>query len=87
MRASEAAAGATSPRFAVAKLARWNGPTGVAVGLVPRLGRGPLPEGVVAVPVTDPVPLRRVQLVWRRGRADSASLRTVREALETVAGS
>lgn len=60
--------------------------SGVAVGLVPRLGRGPLPEGVVAVPVTDPVPLRRVQLVWRRGRADSASLRTVREALEAVAG-
>lgn len=58
---------------------------GVAVALVPRLGRGPLPDGVVAVPVTDPVPSRRVQLTWRRGRADSASLRAVRQSLEAVA--
>lgn len=38
---------------------------GVAVALVPRLGRGALPQGVVAVGVRDPVPTRQITAVWR----------------------
>lgn len=37
---------------------------GLGVGLVPRLGRGPLPPGVVARPVV-PEPARRVFVLWR----------------------
>ena len=37
---------------------------GLGVGLVPRLGRGALPPGVVARPVT-PEPTRRVFALWR----------------------
>ncbi|KAA2258534.1 LysR family transcriptional regulator [Solihabitans fulvus] len=37
---------------------------GVGVGLLPRLGRGPLPDGVVAVPLR-PTPTRRLFAVWR----------------------
>ncbi|MFZ1411582.1 MAG: LysR family transcriptional regulator, partial [Micropruina sp.] len=33
--------------------------------LVPRLGRGPLPEAVVALPVQDPVPTREIEAIWR----------------------
>ena len=39
---------------------------GVAVALVPRLGRDRLPPGVRAVPVVDPAPHRHVSAVWRR---------------------
>ncbi|MFD7876366.1 LysR family transcriptional regulator [Streptomyces sp. NPDC059766] len=41
---------------------------GLGVALVPRLGRGPLPEGVVEVPL-DPMPMRRLYAVWRAGAA------------------
>ncbi|MFC8731728.1 LysR family transcriptional regulator [Luteimicrobium sp. NPDC057192] len=44
---------------------------GAAVSLLPRLGRGVLPDGVVAVPVVDPVPLRTVGLVWRASMAEA----------------
>jgi DNA-binding transcriptional LysR family regulator len=37
---------------------------GLGIGLVPRLGRGPLPPGVVARPVV-PEPSRRVFALWR----------------------
>ncbi|MFJ8046369.1 LysR family transcriptional regulator [Kitasatospora sp. NPDC096147] len=37
---------------------------GLGLGLVPRLGRGPLPPGVVARPVV-PEPSRRVFVLWR----------------------
>ncbi|MGJ9413887.1 LysR family transcriptional regulator [Aeromicrobium sp. CF4.19] len=59
---------------------------GVAVALVPRLGRGPLPEDVVTVPVVDPVPQRRVQLVWRRATTDSPARRLVHAVLGELAG-
>ncbi|MFF7729715.1 LysR family transcriptional regulator [Streptomyces sp. NPDC008001] len=39
---------------------------GLGIALMPRLGRGPLPEGVRAVPL-DPVPVRRLFALWRRG--------------------
>jgi DNA-binding transcriptional LysR family regulator len=54
---------------------------GVAVALVPRLGRGPLPDDVVCVPVVDPVPERRVGLVWRRATTGNPARRALRDAL------
>jgi len=47
---------------------------GAAVSLLPRLGRGALPDGVVAVPVVDPVPLRTVGLVWRASMGESPAV-------------
>lgn len=58
---------------------------GVAVSLVPRLGREILPAQVVAIPVTDPVPTRRVQLLWRRTMAPSPAIQVLRTALERAA--
>jgi DNA-binding transcriptional LysR family regulator len=54
---------------------------GVAVALVPRMGRGLLPEEVRVVPVVDPVPTRLIQVVWRATMADSPSIRLVRQRL------
>ncbi|MBC7271416.1 MAG: LysR family transcriptional regulator [Streptomyces sp.] len=39
---------------------------GLGICLIPRLGRGPLPDGVVEV-VLDPVPVRRLYALWRSG--------------------
>ncbi|MEU6252145.1 LysR family transcriptional regulator [Streptomyces sp. NPDC047043] len=41
---------------------------GLGVCLVPRLGRGPLPAGVVEVHL-DPTPVRRLYALWRKGAA------------------
>ncbi|MFF9058401.1 LysR family transcriptional regulator [Streptomyces sp. NPDC014882] len=41
---------------------------GLGVALLPRLGRGALPPGVVEVPL-DPVPVRRLYALWRAGAA------------------
>ncbi|MGW2600774.1 LysR family transcriptional regulator [Streptomyces klenkii] len=41
---------------------------GLGIALMPRLGRGALPEGVRAVPL-DPVPVRRLSVLWRTGAA------------------
>ncbi|MFI0727801.1 LysR family transcriptional regulator [Streptomyces sp. NPDC021225] len=41
---------------------------GLGIALMPRLGRGPLPDGVLAVPL-DPVPIRRLYALWRTGAA------------------
>lgn len=41
---------------------------GLGIALMPRLGRGPLPDGVLAVPL-DPVPVRRLYALWRTGAA------------------
>lgn len=54
---------------------------GVAVALVPRLGRGRLPEDVVAVPVLDLVPTRVVSVLHRRSTAGTASVRCLTAAL------
>jgi DNA-binding transcriptional LysR family regulator len=58
---------------------------GVAVALVPRMGRGPLPGEVRAVPVAQPVPTRRIQTVWRATTANSPSIRVVRQRLRELA--
>ncbi|WP_127360437.1 LysR family transcriptional regulator [Actinacidiphila soli] len=41
---------------------------GLGIALVPRLGRGVVPEGVAAVRL-DPMPVRRLYAVWRTGAA------------------
>ncbi|MEW2032906.1 LysR family transcriptional regulator [Streptomyces roseifaciens] len=41
---------------------------GLGITLMPRLGRGPLPAGVRAVPL-EPVPVRRLFALWRTGAA------------------
>ncbi|MEO3973979.1 LysR family transcriptional regulator [Streptomyces sp. CAU 1734] len=41
---------------------------GLGVAVIPRLGRGTLPPGVVAVEL-DPVPRRRIHALWRTGAA------------------
>lgn len=54
---------------------------GLAVALVPRLGRGRLPDAVVAVPVHDPVPTRPVSLVWRTSMTEAPAIRALRALL------
>ncbi|MEU2302545.1 LysR family transcriptional regulator [Streptomyces antibioticus] len=46
---------------------------GLGIGLIPRLGRGPLPGGVVEVPL-DPAPVRRLYALWRTGAAGRPSI-------------
>ena len=58
---------------------------GVVVALVPRLGRGVLPDGVVAVPLRDPVPTRSVAVVWRATMTESPAVRFVRARLAAAA--
>lgn len=41
---------------------------GLGVAVIPRLGRGPVPDGAVAVPL-DPMPVRRLYALWRTGAA------------------
>ncbi|MFH8368815.1 LysR family transcriptional regulator [Streptomyces sp. NPDC018031] len=41
---------------------------GLGIALVPRLGRGAVPSGVVAVPL-EPTPVRRLYALWRPGAA------------------
>jgi len=50
---------------------------GVAVALVPRLGRPELPPGVVAVPVENPRQQREVGIVYRKTMRSSPSIRHV----------
>jgi len=57
------------------------------VALVPRLGRGHLPSTVVAVPVLDPVPTRRVDVHWRASMGESPAVDAVRAALREVSRS
>jgi DNA-binding transcriptional LysR family regulator len=58
---------------------------GEAIALVPRLGRGPLPAEVVAVPIVDPVSERTVSLVWRHTMSDRPALLSAVEALAAEA--
>lgn len=56
---------------------------GLGVALVPRLGRQPLPAGVVAVPAYDPVPTRTVTVLHRRSSTASPAIRAVVDALRS----
>ena len=55
---------------------------GVAVALVPRLGRTPLPARVRSVPVVDPTPRRRVSSLWRAASRDNPARQHVQRELE-----
>lgn len=57
---------------------------GVALALVPRLGRGPLPPEVVAVPVVDPVPTRVIEVLWRESMSASPAVREIRARLAAM---
>lgn len=54
---------------------------GLGVALVPRLGRQPLPPGVVAVAVHRPVPERTITALSRRSMGTSPAVRAVLTAL------
>ncbi|MFC3300788.1 LysR family transcriptional regulator [Arthrobacter agilis] len=58
---------------------------GVAVALVPRLGRPVLPHGVVVVPVVGPTPARQVGVVHRRTMAESPGVRHIVALLRDAA--
>ncbi|MFI2564412.1 LysR family transcriptional regulator [Paenarthrobacter sp. NPDC018779] len=57
----------------------------VAVALVPRLGRPPLPSAVVAVPLVNPVQQRAVGIVYRKTMTASPNIRHAVRLLREVA--
>jgi DNA-binding transcriptional LysR family regulator len=59
---------------------------GLGICLVPRLGRGPLPAGVVEVHL-EPTPVRRLYALWRKGTARRPAIaETVRTLQEQWPG-
>ncbi|WP_309075192.1 LysR family transcriptional regulator [Paenarthrobacter sp.] len=58
---------------------------GVAVALVPRLGRPPLPDGVIAIPVIRPVQQRSVGVVYRKTMTASPNIRLAVAMLGEIA--
>ncbi len=54
---------------------------GLGIALVPRLGRQPLGDGVVAVPAHDPVPTRDIVAVHRSSMTESPAVSAVLAAL------
>jgi len=58
---------------------------GLGVCVAPRLGRGPIPEGVRTVPVRQSVS-RHIYAVWRADADRRPSIRAAVEALKSVAG-
>ncbi|MER5952095.1 LysR family transcriptional regulator [Streptomyces sp. NPDC001904] len=53
---------------------------GLGVAVIPRLGRGPLPDGVVVVGL-DPLPRRRVYALWRAGISRRPAITATVQAL------
>ncbi|GGP47587.1 LysR family transcriptional regulator [Streptomyces abikoensis] len=58
---------------------------GLGIAVAPRLGRGPLPEGVRAVPVRHTM-CRHVFAIWRADADRRPSIRAVADALREAAG-
>lgn len=54
---------------------------GLAVALIPRLGRGELGPGVVAIPTAGPASTRDVLAIHRRTQADSPALRATLDSV------
>lgn len=54
---------------------------GLGIALVPRLGRAPLGDDLVAVEAADPVPTREIIALHRRSMADSPAVAAVLAAL------
>lgn len=59
---------------------------GLGVALVPRLGRGPLGDDLVAIPTTAPASTRDVVALHRRSQEGSPALRAVLDGLRAVGG-
>lgn len=57
---------------------------GLGAAVVPRLGRGPVPEGVAMLPVT-PSLTRHVSMVWRQEAARRPAIHAIVGALRAVA--
>ncbi len=57
---------------------------GIGAAVMPRLGRGPLPEGVRAVPV-QPALIRQVYVFWRTDASRRPAIRSVVRALREAA--
>lgn len=57
---------------------------GLGVALVPRMGRGPLGDDLVAVRVEEPEPIRLVDALHRRTMADSPAVQAVLAAFAGV---
>ncbi|MFI5709558.1 LysR family transcriptional regulator [Kribbella sp. NPDC051620] len=55
---------------------------GIGIGLLPRLGRGPLPDGVIALPL-QPAPSRRLYAVWRTATARRPAIAVTLAALKS----
>jgi DNA-binding transcriptional LysR family regulator len=60
---------------------------GLGVALVPRLGRSPIDDGLVAVEVENPVPTRQVSAVFRASMAESPAIEALIAALRSGTGS
>jgi DNA-binding transcriptional LysR family regulator len=56
---------------------------GIGIGLLPRLGRGPLPDGVIAIPL-QPAPSRRLYAVWRTATARRPAIAVTLAALKAA---
>jgi DNA-binding transcriptional LysR family regulator len=54
---------------------------GIGIGLLPRLGRGPLPDGVIAIPL-QPAPSRRLYAVWRTATSRRPAIAATLTALK-----
>lgn len=60
---------------------------GLGIALVPRLGRSPLGEDLVAVEVADPVPSREILALYRASMSDSPAIAALLTALDARRGS
>lgn len=56
---------------------------GLGIALVPRLGRGPVPDGVVLASLEQP-PIRRVFAAWRADTADRPAVQAALAALRSA---
>jgi DNA-binding transcriptional LysR family regulator len=55
---------------------------GLGIALVPRLGRGPLPDNLTTVRVHEPVPRRETIVLWRRSQGRSPGVRALVAGLQ-----
>ncbi len=55
---------------------------GIGIGLLPRLGRGPVPAGVTVVPLT-PAPSRRLYAIWRTATTRRPAITATLAALKS----
>jgi DNA-binding transcriptional LysR family regulator len=60
---------------------------GLGIALIPRLGRSPLGDDLVAVEAADPVPSREILALHRASMSDSPAIGALLTALDTSRGS